>query len=243
MSPSEILLEARDRLNNTGAVILTPTKLSRAFNSAMEMWATDTECLVGPALTNLVAGQQEYNRIGGALERVFKVEKVTVLDATGELEREIPFRDYDDLPDTFRGDPSGRPEVWSVRGVEAYVLYPKPTSSITDGLLFYGVLLPETLSGDLTADTSTVLPYPREHREGLVRAVALKAIELDLENPNMAARHPVFLQSYNEEKAWATRFSKSPLARPIVMGSRGRTRRSTPRLQDQYGVYNNRSRW
>ena len=142
---------------------------------------------------------------------------VTITDMLGSLEREIPFIEYDALPIPFRDFSPAPPYVWSVRGMEKLILYPKPASTFTNALQVYGYDLPAYVTAPET-DT-TVLPFPRSHREGLVRAVMLKFIESNLENPVMAARFEFAMAGYSAEAERVARMDNSPTNRPCVVGA------------------------
>ena len=218
LMPSTLIAEARERLNHASATVLTAAKLTNAFNAAQERWAMDTECLQRQLTFNLVAGQQEYPRELN-FPTLYRLDRVTIRSTTGGRERPIGFVPYDEMPLHFQDDGASSPRVYSFRGEEALVLWPKPPLDVAQGIILYARVLPDVVGPDATI-AAVALPFPRTHREGLVRAVCLLMCEENAEDETLAARYETALSSYTAELNRINRVAGHPGRGPIVIGRR-----------------------
>lgn len=224
LTPAPLCEQARLRLNSLSRVTFPAEAMNYAFNSALERWATDTECLTGTATIDVAFASAEhppetqYPKNEWFPHLLCTFRRVTWL-APGDRERPLEFCPYEDLPLTWRQDSPAEPYLYSMRGEEALILWRQPPGP--GQVLIDGFTLENPIEGDVEDPAiagSVPLRFPRHHREGLVRALCLELCEMNLEDPLLAARLPLEAAAYQNEVEKRNRGNRPE--RPVRVGGR-----------------------
>ena len=165
---AKVLDHVKRQFGDESGVQITDQDIIRWVNAGQDEIFRRSEPLKASTNTNLVAGQTEYTLPGDILRiQTIYVNGIPLEQRSNqELEEYVRAADPTNLT-------SGQPAVWSEWG-GTISLYPKPDTSVTDGILLKYVKAPTEVT-----QSTDVLSLPDAFYNRLIEYVMQQAYELD----------------------------------------------------------------
>ena len=221
LTRADIVLRAMDRLNTQNTTVYSVTnpndRIYRAFSDVQRRWAIDTESLSSETPFDLTAGVQDYSLadpLTGLTPKAFRIRRVRFRYSASGPAYELRAITLEALPSHYNSY-RGTPAYWTTRGTLSIKLWPNPSATIPQGLLIDHFDLPDDITEDPTGD-DTILPFPLDHREGLIWGMAAALCLMDAEDPTLQARYPLMMEQYGLEVDKVRDRGADPGTRPLV---------------------------
>lgn len=196
----DILSAARDRLATEDTTLFTPSRMYRAFNRVQRRASRVSKIFTGgPYFLDLSTSQQEYQLTGPtpdtpgpttpAAPRAFEIRRVTHAYSDGGVEYPLKPTSFDRLPSHYRSYP-GVPIYWVPMGTLTIQVWPKPSSSVTNGLQVYTYDLAADIA-ELNTGDDTLLAFPDNFEDCLIALMIEEMCQIGMEDDTLAARLPL----------------------------------------------------